>query len=342
MRARHAAVSSDADASRRASTEAASTTPRWVRSLTRTSVSRTRAAPARDDASWYTSPVSPIETVDEQSITDVVLGRLEQAPSPRAREISEALVRHLHAFVREIEPTMEEWAAGIDFLTRTGHMCSPTRQEFILLSDTLGVSMLVDAINHRAPGTTESTVLGPFYVDDPPPAELGADISGGREGERLYVDGTVRAADGSPITGATVDTWHSDTEGYYDVQHDGETYMRARFTTDAEGRFRFWSIVPSSYPIPYDGPVGQMLEAQGRHPYRPAHVHFMIGAPGYDRLVTHLFVAGDEYLASDAVFAVKESLVCGLERHPAGTAPDGTAVAEPYAHLTYDFVLGEA
>jgi hydroxyquinol 1,2-dioxygenase len=285
--------------------------------------------------------VSPTETVDEQSITDAVLGRLEQAPSPRAREISEALVRHLHAFVREIEPTMEEWAAGIDFLTRTGHMCSSTRQEFILLSDTLGVSMLVDAINHRAPGTTESTVLGPFYVDDPPPAELGADISGGREGERLYVDGTVRAADGSPVAAATVDTWHSDTEGYYDVQHDGQTYMRARFTTDAEGRFRFWSIVPSSYPIPYDGPVGQMLAAQGRHPYRPAHVHFMIGAPGYDRLVTHLFVAGDEYLASDAVFAVKESLVCGLQRHPAGTAPDGTAVAEPYAHLTYDFVLGE-
>lgn len=282
------------------------------------------------------------ETVDERTITDIVLRRLEGAPSERARHVGEALVRHLHAFVREIEPTMEEWAAGIDFLTRTGHMCTPTRQEFVLLSDTLGVSMLVDAINHTTPGVTESTVLGPFYVDDPPAAELGADISGGREGERLYVDGTVRAPDGSPVAGATLDTWHSDTEGYYDVQHDGETSMRARFTADEEGRFRFWSIVPSSYPIPYDGPVGEMLAAQGRHAYRPAHVHFMVAAPGYERLVTHLFVAGDEYLASDAVFAVKESLVCDLDRRPAGTGPDGTAAPEPYAHLTYDFVLGAA
>jgi len=286
--------------------------------------------------------VRRIETVDEQSITEVVLRRLEQAPSPRAREGGAALVRHLHAFVREVEPTMEEWSAGIDFLTRTGHMCTPTRQEFVLLSDTLGVSMLVDAINHRGGGVTESTVLGPFYVDDPPSAELGADISGGREGEPLYVDGTVRSPDRSPLAGATVDTWHSDSEGYYDVQQGDVAYMRARFTTDGEGRFRFWSIVPSSYPIPDDGPVGQMLRAQGRHPYRPAHVHFMIGAPGHERLVTHLFMAGDEYLASDAVFAVKESLVCELERHPSGTAPDGTTVPRPWARLTYDFVLAEA
>jgi hydroxyquinol 1,2-dioxygenase len=275
-----------------------------------------------------------IESIDEQTITDAVIGRLEHAPSPRVREVSEALVRHLHAFVREVEPTMEEWWQGIDFLTRTGHMCSATRQEFVLLSDTLGVSMLVDAVNHGTEGATESTVLGPFYVEDPPAAELGADISGGRPGERLLVEGTVRALDGSPIAGATVDTWHSDSEGYYDVQQGGETSMRARFTTDAEGGFRFWSIVPSSYPIPDDGPVGQMLRAQGRHPYRPAHVHFLIAAPGYRRLVTHLFVAGDEYLGSDAVFAVKESLVCELERHPAGPAP--------YARLSYDFVLSDA
>ena len=286
--------------------------------------------------------MDPIEAIDEQSITDAVVERLEEAPSPRVREISEALVRHLHAFVREVEPTMEEWWKGIDFLTRTGQMCSATRQEFVLLSDTLGVSMLVDAINHRGTGATESTVLGPFYVEEPPQAELGADISGGKTGERLLVEGRVRARDGAPIAGATVDTWHSDTEGYYDVQHDGETYMRARFTTDSEGRFSFWSIVPSSYAIPDDGPIGQMLEAQGRHPYRPAHVHFMIAAPGHRRLVTHLFVAGDEYLGSDAVFAVKESLICELERHPAGVAPDGTPVAEPYARLAYDFVLVDA
>jgi hydroxyquinol 1,2-dioxygenase len=286
--------------------------------------------------------VDGIESVDERTITDAVVARLEGAPSPRVREVSEALVRHLHAFVREIEPTMEEWWEGIDFLTRTGHMCSETRQEFVLLSDTLGVSMLVDALANRGDGATESTVLGPFYVEDPPRAELGADISGGRPGERLLVEGSVRALDGSPIAGATVDTWHSDTEGYYDVQHGGGSYMRARFTTDPEGGFRFWSVVPSSYPIPDDGPVGQMLRAQGRHPYRPAHVHFLIAATGFRRLVTHLFVAGDEYLASDAVFAVKESLVCELERHPAGTAPAGTTVAEPYARLSYDFVLRPA
>lgn len=279
------------------------------------------------------------EAIDERSITEVVVTRLEGATSPRVREVSEALVRHLHAFVREVEPTMEEWWDGIDFLTRTGHMCSATRQEFVLLSDTLGVSMLVDAINHRGDGATESTVLGPFYVEDPPHAEPGADISGGQTGERLLVEGTVRAVDGMPIAHAIVDTWHSDTEGYYDIQHDGDTYMRARLTTDDEGRFRFWSIVPSSYPIPTDGPIGEMLDAQGRHPYRPAHVHFLIAAPGYRRLVTHLFVAGDEYLSSDAVFAVKESLVCELERLPAGTATDGTATAEPYARLAYDFVL---
>lgn len=280
-----------------------------------------------------------LEKIDEQSITDAVTRRLEGATSPRVREVSEALVRHLHAFVREVEPTMEEWWQGVDFLTRTGHMCSATRQEFVLLSDTLGISMLVDAINHRSGGATESTVLGPFYVDDPPRAELGADISGGQTGERLLVEGTVRGLDGPAIAGATVDTWHSDTEGYYDIQHEGDTYMRARFTTDDQGRFRFWSIVPSSYAIPADGPIGEMLEAQGRHPYRPAHVHFMITARGCRPLVTHLFVAGDEYLGSDAVFAVKESLICELERHPAEVAMDGTTVAEPYARLAYDFVL---
>jgi hydroxyquinol 1,2-dioxygenase len=283
-----------------------------------------------------------VDAVDEGALTEAVVRSLDGARSERVRVVSEALVRHLHAFVREVEPTTEEWWTGIDFLTRTGEICSATRQEFVLLSDALGVSTLVDAVAHRAEGATESTVLGPFYVDGPPEAELGADISAGRPGERLYVEGSVRSLDGAPIAGATVDTWHSDTEGHYDVQHDGETYMRARFTADAEGRFRFWSVVPSSYPIPTDGPVGEMLEAQGRHPYRPAHVHFLIDAPGYGRLVTHVFVAGDEYLESDAVFAVKESLVCELERRPPGIAPDGTAVPEPYALLAYDFVLEPA
>ena len=217
---------------------------------------------------------------DEATITDAVLQRVRAAKDDRIRQVSEALVRHLHAFVREIEPTQAEWEAGIDFLTRTGQMCDDKRQEFILLSDTLGVSMLVDAINHRTPeGATETTVLGPFYVQRAPEHPLGADISGTMEGAPLLVTGTVSTAGGKPLAGAVVDVWHSDNDGYYDVQQldeIGDLAMRARFRTDENGRFWFWSIRPAAYPIPHDGPVGKMLEAQGRHPWRPAHVHFMI------------------------------------------------------------------
>jgi len=281
--------------------------------------------------------------VDETTITQAVLDRLTACPSPRLRQVSDALVRHLHAFVREVEPTMDEWMTGIEFLTRTGQICSPARQEFILLSDTLGVSMLVDAINHRfAEGVTETTVLGPFYVQGPPERELGADISDGVAGEPLLVKGTVRGASGEPLAGAVVDTWHSDQDGYYDVQRGDELTLRARFRTDDAGRFWFWSIVPSSYPIPNDGPVGQLLRAQGRHPYRPAHVHFKIGAPGHEELATHVFVAGDRYLESDAVFGVKRSLIRELDRLPASEAPDGRALDGPFSRMRYDFVLAEA
>ena len=237
---------------------------------------------------------------DETSITDAVLEQFGKAESARVRKVSEAAVRHLHNFIREIEPTMEEWEWAIGFLTETGKMCSDTRQEFILLSDTLGASMLVDAINNRLPaGATETTVLGPFYVKNPPAFVLGADISPGMEGEPLYVEGTVTSADGRPLGGAIVDVWHSDADGYYDVQNydeGGDVSMRARLRADQAGRFWFWTIVPSFYPIPHDGPVGSMLTAQGRHPYRPAHVHFMLQAPGHRRLATHVFVADDKYL----------------------------------------------
>ena len=277
---------------------------------------------------------------DEFTITDAVLERVAAAPDARVREVSEALIRHLHDFVREIEPTQAEWAAGIAFLTRTGHMCDDKRQEFILLSDTLGVSMLVDAINHRQPvGATETTVLGPFYVEGPPEFPCGADISGGMAGQPLFVDGTVATLDGTPIAGAVVDVWHADAEGGYDVQRPGDLAGRARLRTDAAGRFHFRTTRPSSYPVPHDGPVGQMLEAQGRHPYRPAHVHFMIAAPGHETLVTHVFADGDEYLDSDVVFGVKDSIIRPYTEHAAGTAPDGSAVAEPYARLSYDFRL---
>jgi hydroxyquinol 1,2-dioxygenase len=238
---------------------------------------------------------------------------------------------------------MEEWSVGIDFLTRTGQMCSATRQEFILLSDVLGVSMLVDMINHGVGGpVTETTVLGPFYVDDPPECALGSDLSNGAVGPPLLVDCTVATTNGSPVAGAIIDTWRSDAEGYYDVQRSDELSLRGRFRTGVEGRVWFWSVVPSSYPVPADGPVGEMLVAQGRHPYRPAHVHFRIGAPGHRELVTHLFVAGDPYLDSDVVFGVKDSLIRDYERCPPGQTLDGRVLETPYARLRYDFVLAQA
>jgi hydroxyquinol 1,2-dioxygenase len=283
---------------------------------------------------------------DENNVTAAVLDRVTNAPTPRVRQVSEALVRHLHDFVREVRPTQKEWEWGIDSLTRTGHMCDDKRQEFILLSDTLGVSMMVDAINHPLPkGATETTVLGPFFVAAAPETALGADISGGMQGDPLLVTGTVSSTDGKPIASAVIDVWHSDNDGYYDVQQldeIGHLAMRARFHSDAEGWFCFWSIKPPAYPVPHDGPVGEMLEAQGRHAWRPAHVHFMISAPAYDQLVTHMFVAGDRYLDSDVVFGVKDSLIREYVRHAPGRAPDGRVPGAPYYHLNDDFRLKSA
>jgi len=284
-----------------------------------------------------------LRNFDENTITSAVLERVAGASDPRIKQISEALVRHLHAFVREVRPTQKEWECGVDFLTRTGQMCDDKRQEFILLSDALGVSMLVDAINHPLPeGATETTVLGPFFVQAAPEKPNGEDISGPMKGDPMLVTGSVSSADGRPLAGAIVDVWHSDDDGYYDVQRldqIGDLAMRARFHADANGRFHFWSIKPAAYPIPNDGPVGEMLTAQGRHPWRPAHVHFMISAPGFERLVTHVFVAGDKYLDSDVVFGVKDSLIRAFERCPPGRAPDGRMVSDGYFHLNYDFGL---
>lgn len=268
---------------------------------------------------------------DENSITAAVLERLAAAPDPRMRQVTQSLVQHLHDFVRDVEPSFEEWQAAISFLTRIGQMCDDKRQEFILLSDTLGVSMLVDAINHRMPeGATPTTVLGPFYVEDAPELPLGAEVAQAMKGERLHVSGQVRTAGGAPIAGALVDIWHSDEDGFYDVQRPAEEHasLRARFRTDDQGRFHFWTLLPTSYPVPDDGPVGDLLRATGRHPMRPAHVHFMIAAPGHETLVTHVFVAGDAYLDSDAVFGVKQDLIAEFTR-----APEGHRV------LQYDFAL---
>ncbi|HEY4253436.1 MAG TPA: intradiol ring-cleavage dioxygenase [Roseomonas sp.] len=280
---------------------------------------------------------------DESTVTEEVVRRFEAAP-PRLRQVMTALTRHLHAFAREVTLTEAEWMAAIEFLTRTGQACSDTRQEFILLSDTLGLSTLVDALNHRAaPGATRSTVLGPFFVQAAPAAENGARIDAGRDAQPLLVEAAIQDTAGRPIAGATVDVWHADSEGFYDVQRDGGGLShRARFTSDAEGRIRFWTDMPVSYPVPDDGPVGDMLKATARHPWRPAHVHFMIAAPGHERLVTHIFVAGDPYLDSDVVFAVKDALIGDFAAMPAGVARDGRAMDRPYRLLDYTFGLQPA
>ncbi len=283
--------------------------------------------------------------LNEHTITDAVLERFANTPDPRLHTVMASLVQHLHAFVRDVEPTFEEWQSAIAYLTRTGHTCTGTRQEFILLSDVLGVSMLVDAINHRMPaGTTETTVLGPFHVADVPFAANGTDIGAGLAGERLFVSGSVSSGGGDALPGAVLEIWQSDDDGFYDVQRpelDGPS-LRTRLRADDAGRFHFWTITPTAYPIPDDGPVGDLLTATKRHPWRPAHLHFMISAPGHEQLVTHLFVAGGEYLDSDAVFGVKASLIQPFAHHPAGTAPDGTAVKGPWRSLAYDFGLRPA
>jgi catechol 1,2-dioxygenase len=249
----------------------------------------------------------------EDASAEVVNARMGAETDPRLRQIMHSLVTHLHAFIKDVEPTTKEWEAAIDFLTRTGPMCSDSRQEFILLSDVLGVSMLVDAINHRRPsGATENTVFGPFHVDGAPERAMGEDISLDGKGESCLFEGRVLDLQGNPIAGAVVDVWSDNADGFYDVQQPGvqpEWNNRGVFRTGADGRYWFRGIKPVSYPIPDDGPVGQMLERVERHPWRPAHMHFLVHAPGYESVTTHTFVAGDPWLESDAVFGVKESLI---------------------------------
>ena len=249
----------------------------------------------------------------EERSEEVVTRSFAATPDARLRDVLQSLVRHLHAFAKEVDLTQPELDAAIDFLTRTGQKCDDVRQEFVLLSDVLGMSMLVDTITNRASGSaTESTVLGPFHMVDSPPRQLGEDIAQGRTGETTLVTGQVLGDDGSPLPGATIDVWQADDQGFYDVQLPDRVpqgNLRGLFTCDEDGRFRFRTIMPAPYPIPEDGPVGELLAATRRHPNRPAHIHFIAGAVGYAPLTTHIFVAGSPYLDSDAVFGVKESLV---------------------------------
>lgn len=284
-----------------------------------------------------------MRNIDEHTLTDAVLARLHDAPDARTREVLGSLVRHLHGFLREVRPTEAEWMQGIEFLTATGHACSGQRQEFILLSDVLGASMLTVAMNQaRPPGATEATVFGPFHVDDAPRLPDGADIAAGAPGEPLWADIEVVDLDGRPLAGAEVDVWQADADGLYDVQRaELGTVRRARgvFTADAAGRVRFRAVAPTPYPVPTDGPVGRLLRASGRHPWRPAHLHFRITAPGCGTLVTHLFREPDPYLDSDVVFGVRSSLVARFHTHADGPRPDGSAGDGPFHTLSHRFVL---
>jgi protocatechuate 3,4-dioxygenase beta subunit len=281
---------------------------------------------------------------NDAELTAAVVRSFAETPVPRVKFLMEELVKSLHDYVRKTDLSFDEWGYAIDFLTRVGQKCTDTRQEFILLSDVLGVSMLVDAVNHRErDGATETTVLGPFYVGEHKQMPHGTDISAELAGERMFVQSRVTDLNGKPLAGVPVDVWHADDDGFYDSQKPSyETHgpsSRARFVTDADGRFFFRTILPCSYPIPTDGPVGEMILQTRRHPMRPAHIHFLVSAPGYEPLVTHVFIGGDKYLDSDVVFGVKNDLVAAIEKRTDAAMPDGKAAPQPWHLMTYDFRL---
>lgn len=271
-----------------------------------------------------------IRNFSEKNLTAEVLHRIRNTRDKRLKQVMTSFIRHLHAFVREVKPTQQEWMTGIQFLTDTGHWCSGKRQEFILMSDTLGVSMLVDALNYKAvKGATQSTVLGPFHREGAPELALGANVAkSAADGEPCIVSGTVRDTAGRPIAGAKLDIWEGGADGLYDSQKGDAMNLRGVFRSDADGQFHFQCVTPTFYPVPNDGPVGKMLLATGRHPMRPPHLHFWISAPGYKPLITHLFRKGGKYLDSDAVFGVKPELIVEFRKGK-----------DRMAHASYDFVL---
>jgi catechol 1,2-dioxygenase len=279
----------------------------------------------------------------EEDSVAVVTGRNRNAQDERLQQVMEVITRKLHEAVKEIEPTMDEWMAAILFLTRTGAICNEWRQEFILLSDVLGVSMLVDAINNRKPsGASESTVLGPFHVADAPELPMGANICLDQKGEDMFIQGRILDTDGRPIANAVLDVWQANDEGFYDVQQKGiqpDFNLRGVFRTGVDGRYWFRAVKPKYYPIPDDGPVGQLLKALGRHPYRPAHLHYIIKAKGFEPLVTHIFDPDDPYINSDAVFGVKESLLAEFRKTQDPARAKEYGFAGDFWDVEHDFVL---
>jgi hydroxyquinol 1,2-dioxygenase len=282
-----------------------------------------------------------MQLVTEDNITELAKQRWATAHDERSRELLTGLVQHLHDFAREVRLTEPEWMAAIQWLKRTGQISDEKREEFILASDVLGLSMLVVQMNHRFdPAATPATVLGPFHIDGSPELGYAADMSEGLPGTPLFISGTVRSLDGTPVGGAVLDVWQADEDGAYEGQLEvEEARLRAKYTTRGDGSYCVRTIAPKGYAIPMDGPVGDLIRLTDISYFRPAHVHFLLNVPGYEPLITHLFEAGGKYLDSDVVFGTKQELVVAYEHHEPGPTPDGGASEVPWASASYDFVL---
>jgi hydroxyquinol 1,2-dioxygenase len=283
-----------------------------------------------------------VQLVTEDNITDLAAERWATAHDPRLAQLMAALVRHLHDFAREVRLTEAEWMAAIRWLTATGQISDDKREEFILASDVLGLSMLVVQMNHRLdPAATPATVLGPFHIEGSPEFDFGGDMSDGVPGTPLYISGTVRDLAGNPVGGGVLDIWQADTEGAYESQVPDidEARLRAKYTTRPDGSYCVRTIAPKGYAIPMDGPVGDLVHRTDISYFRPAHVHFLINVPGYEPLITHLFQEGAEYLDSDVVFGTKQELVVPFEHREPGATPDGGSIDRPWLEARYDFVL---
>jgi protocatechuate 3,4-dioxygenase beta subunit len=283
---------------------------------------------------------STMRDLDELSVTDAVLEQMAQTPDLRLREVMASLVRHLHGFAREVNLTPEEWLQAIGFLTRVGQACTPVRQEFILLSDVLGLSALVNLMHDKSAieRGTESSLLGPFYRQDAPSLALGDTIAANADGAELLIHGRVTDRLGKPLPRASVQVWQTDEKGEYDLQKGkGEAMdMRGNFHCDEDGRFHFRTVKPRGYLIPLDGPIGVLVRKQDRHGFRPAHIHFLIGAPGYRELVTALYIGDDEHIDSDTVFGVSNALIVSPREN------DSEAPVKGIPAIRYDFRLGIA